>query len=101
MKQDIRKRNVWKQAFLFTPKGGKENEFIFYAECINYEESQCDDWIKENMLKHTILSGNEKLSKSISEDRNTTVVLGSKADIRYELGEWLKQFDSVQFVSNV
>ena len=37
----------------------------------------------------------------MSEDRNTTVVLGSKADIRYELGEWLKQFDSVQFISDV
>lgn len=73
----------------------------FYAECINYEKSQCNDWIKENVLKHTILSGNEKLSKSISEDRNTTVVLGSKADIRYELNEWLKQFGSVQFVSDV
>ncbi len=73
----------------------------FYAECINYEESQCNDWIKENVLKHTILGGNEKLSKSMSEDRNTTVVLGSKADIRYELGEWLKQFDSVQFISDV
>lgn len=72
----------------------------FYAECINYEKSQCNDWIKENVLKHTILSGNEKLSKSISEDRNTTVVLGSKADIRYELNEWLKQFGSVQFVSD-
>lgn len=73
----------------------------FYAEFSDYDESQCDDWIKENVLKHTILGGNDILAKRLGEDSDTTVILGSKADIRYELGEWLKQFDSVQFVSDV
>lgn len=53
------------------------------------------------MLKHTILAGNDTLAARLGEDSDTTVVLGSKADIRYELGEWLKQFDSAQFVSDV
>lgn len=78
-----------------------ENGKKFYAEFSDYDESQCDDWIKENVLKHTILEGNEVLAKRLGEDSDTTVVLGSKADIRYELGEWLKQFDGVQFVSDV
>lgn len=73
----------------------------FYAENENYKESQCDDWIKENVLKHTILGGNEKLADRLGKDEHTTVVLGSKADIRYELKEWLKQFNSVQFISDV
>lgn len=73
----------------------------FYAEFSDYDESQCDDWIKENVLKHTIISGNDTLAAKFGEDGNTTVVLGSKEDIRHELGEWLKQFDSVQFVSDV
>lgn len=78
-----------------------ENGQRFYAEFSDYDESQCDDWLKENVLKHTILGGNDTLAARLGEDSNTTVVLGSKADIRYELGEWLKQFDEVQFVSNV
>lgn len=78
-----------------------EDEKKFYAEFSDYDERQCDNWIKENVLKHTILGGNEMLAKRLGEDGNTTVVFGSKTDILYELGEWLKQFDSVQFVSDV
>lgn len=78
-----------------------ENGKKFYAEFSNYDDSQCDDWIKENVLKHTILDGNDILAKRLGEDNETTVVLGSKADIRYELGEWIKQFEEVQFVSDV
>lgn len=78
-----------------------ENEKKFYAESTNYKECQCGGWIKENVLKHTILGGNEKLAKRLGEDDCTTVVLGSKADIRYELKEWLKQFDNAHFVSDV
>ena len=78
-----------------------ENGQKFYAESADYDENQCDDWIKENVLKHTILAGNDMLAARLGEDNSTTVILGSKEDIRYELGEWLKQFDSVQFVSDV
>lgn len=78
-----------------------ENGKRFYAEFSDYYESQCDNWIKENVLKHTILAGNDTLAERLGEDSNTTAVLGSKEDIRYELSEWLKQFDNVQFVSDV
>lgn len=78
-----------------------ENGKKFYAEFSDYDESQCNDWIKENALKHTILAGNDTLAARLGEDSNTTVVLGSKVDIRYELGEWLKRFDEVQLVSDV
>lgn len=78
-----------------------ENGQRFYAEFSDYDESQCDDWIKENVLNHTILAGNDTLAARLGEDSNATVILGSKSDIRYELGEWLKQFDGVQFVSDV
>lgn len=73
----------------------------FYAEFSDYDESQCDDWLKENVLKHTILEGNETLTKMLGEDSDTTVILGGVVEIRYELGEWLKQFDEVQFISDV
>lgn len=78
-----------------------ENGQRFYAESVNYDEKQCDDWIRENVLKHTILGGNDALAARLGEDRNTLVVLGSDTDIRHELGDWLKQFESVQFISDV
>lgn len=78
-----------------------ENGKRFYAEFADYDESQCDDWIKENVLKHTIFVGNDTLAARLGEDSNTMVILGSKVDIRYELGEWLKQFDEIQLVSDV
>ena len=78
-----------------------ENGQRFYAESSDYNESQCDDWLKENVLKHTILGGNDTLATRLGEDNDTTVVLGSKENIQYELSDWLKQFDSVQFVSDV
>lgn len=78
-----------------------ENGKKFYAESADYDESQCDDWIRENVLAHTILAGNETLAARLGADADTTVVLGGKADIQHELTEWLKQFDEVQFVSDV
>lgn len=78
-----------------------ENGKKFYAESADYDESQCNDWIRENVLAHTILAGNETLAARLGADGDTTVVLGGKADIQHELSEWLKQFDNVQFVSDV
>lgn len=78
-----------------------ENGKKFYAESADYDESQCDDWIKENVLAHTILAGNDALAARLGADEDTMVVLGGKADIRHEISEWLKQFDSVQLISDV
>lgn len=78
-----------------------ENGKKFYAEFTDYNESQCDKWIKDNVLKNLILSDNGKFASELGEDENTTVILGSKSDIRNELSDWLLQFDDVQFVSDV
>lgn len=78
-----------------------ENGKKFYAESTDFEDSQCNDWIRSNVLEHTILNGNEDLAARLGADDDTTVVLGGKEDIRHELSEWLKQFKEVQFVSDV
>lgn len=78
-----------------------ENGQRFYAEFSDYDECQCDEWLKEIVLRHTILGGNDSFAARLGENSNTTVVLGDTADIRYELRDWLKQFDNVQFISDV
>lgn len=74
----------------------------FYAELTDFNESQCDDWIKQNVLKNLILSGNDDMAKEFGEDNMTITVLGSKENVREELREWLANFgDNIQFVSDV
>lgn len=73
----------------------------FYAEFTDFDDKQCDQWIEDNVLKHLILNGNDNLAARLGEDENATVVLGCKTDIRNELADWLSQYESVQFVSDV
>lgn len=78
-----------------------ENGQQFYAEFSDYSKNQCDNWIKENVLQNTVIGGNNVLYEEHKKNGNLTVSIGIKDQIRYELGEWLKRFDSVQFVSDV
>lgn len=74
----------------------------FYAELTDFDESQCDNWIQQNVLDNLILTGNETLAKTLGEDKMTTVVLGNKNEVRAELLKWLDDFgDDIQFVSDV
>lgn len=78
-----------------------ENGKKFYAESTDYSSVQCNDWIQDNVLSHTILQGNEEMAKELGEDANTTVVIGCSENIRHVLSEWLSQFEYVEFVSDV
>ena len=80
-----------------------ENGDRFYGEMTDYDECQCTSWITENVLKNTILSGNEKLAEELGEDSKTLVVLGSSMDVANELREWLEKYNdtSIQFISDV
>lgn len=78
-----------------------ENGKKFYAESTDYCSVQCNDWIQDNVLSHTILQGNEEMAKELGEDANTTVVIGCSENIRHEVSEWMSQFEYVEFVSDV
>lgn len=79
-----------------------DNGEKFYAELTDFDETQCNEWIEKNVLDYLILSGNEQLAKTLGADEMTTIVLGSKNDVRTELLEWLDNFkDDIQFVSDV
>ncbi len=79
-----------------------DNGEKFYAELTDFDETQCNEWIDKNVLDYLILSGNEQLAKTLGADEMTTIVLGSKNDVRTELLEWLDNFkDDIQFVSDV
>ena len=73
-----------------------EDGRTFYAEFTDYDKSQCDGWIKKNVLEFLCLNG-----LGGNEDLKGTKVRGSAEMVKNYLKEWLSGFDSVQFVSDV
>lgn len=79
-----------------------DNGERLYAELTDFDETQCNEWIEQNVLNNLILSGNEDLAKALGEDGMTTAVFGNKECVRKELLDWLGNFaDDIQLVSDV
>lgn len=66
----------------------------FYAEFNDFDESQVNDWIKENVLDHLVMNGEPIDDKSIYH-------IGTKEEIKNDLTQWLWLFESVELVSDV
>ena len=86
---------------------GLVNEYneTFYAEFTDYDESQCDDWIKENVLNNlqfkNMTSDRWAETFMVDEDRHTRV-RGNKDFVRYNLELWLLRYpDEIQLISDV
>lgn len=92
-----------------------DDERSFYAEFTDYDKSQCDDWIKENVVKklrfETPKADEEYHYIASREPFNqigydlycgySVEMNGNKDNISDELRRWLKQFHEIQFVSDV
>lgn len=86
----------------------------FYAEFTDFNKYQCDEWIRENVLKHLYLNdikdNNKRIVSSnkhngqkswLQKEENITFILGESWFVAQCLSMWLSQFDSIQFVSDV
>lgn len=73
----------------------------FYAEFTDYDKSQCNDWIEENVIKNLKLDGMGVGVSDTDENPPLRIVMGNKKHIYQEINEWLQQFDTIQFVSDV
>ena len=83
----------------------------FYAEFTDYDKSQVDDWLQDNVLGnlvHPLISNPH--GKDISDiqdcivEENTPNYMycyGIHSVIKFYLSEWLSQFDSVRIISDV
>ena len=79
-----------------------ENDRCFYAEFTDYDESQCDDWIKENVIKNLKHKGTHDLHlKGYNPREDKTWIIGSKDEVYNALYEWLLVYDRIQLVSDV
>lgn len=93
-----------------------QNGATFYAEFLDYDSSQCDDWINKNVISNLTLpvpiGEEDPYYEAIRRVTNPTpndlykgydcIMNGNKDIIKDELVRWLEQFDdSIQFVSDV
>jgi len=79
-----------------------DNNRCFYAEFTDYDESQCDDWIKENVIKNLKHKGARDIHlKGYNPREDKTWVIGNKQEVYNALYEWLLIYDRTQLVSDV
>lgn len=72
----------------------------FYAELTDYDKSQVDNWIYDNVIVNLRLSIPTGLAFQADINGNDFTVNGDKNVIKNTLSEWLSQFDSVQIWSD-
>ena len=69
----------------------------FYAEFADYDKSQVDNWIQENVINNTLfINGN---STSCTSNRNYSHI-GATPTIVADLKDWLSQFEKVEMWSD-
>lgn len=73
-----------------------EDRRSFYAELTDYDKKQCNDWIKENVIDNLVSSKLESDKKYIPNYH-----IGTKDNISAALGNWFRQFENVELVSDV
>ena len=71
----------------------------FYAELTDYDKSQIDEWLQENVISNLIL---DDLQQGLLApyDKNKVEFKGSKIFTRELLKNWFAQFDSVEIWSD-
>ncbi|MEI2419069.1 hypothetical protein V6O07_02260, partial [Arthrospira platensis SPKY2] len=84
-----------------------ENGVYFYAELSDYDKSQVNDWILQNVIGN-LKYVNESKPKCILEPIlfgiRSVEVVGTKLDVRYLFFQWLEQFGEdvkVEWVGDV
>ena len=88
-----------------------EDNESFYAELTDFDKSYKDEWFVNNVLNNLLLHKEKEAKKKTPEGFvyktkeeyfiADKMVRGTKNEVSYELYRWLKDFVSVQLVSDV
>lgn len=65
-----------------------ESGHHFYAELTDYDQSQVDNWLQENVINNLILGDMENNTYRFDEGMNTKYVKGTKDYVARELDFW-------------
>lgn len=77
-----------------------ENGKTFYAELIDYDKSQCNEWINENVIGNLKFSDG-KFTRVSQSEKDGIEMRVTKDILKEQLKSWLSQFNIVQFISDV
>lgn len=75
-----------------------EDDRQFYAELDDFDLSQVDDWIKENVTNHLWIQNPDK---GIDLDKNITYCCDNKEGVANELRKWLSKYETVEIWGDV
>lgn len=76
-----------------------EDGRTFYAEFTDYDKTQVDDWIQENVIKNLLFDN--KICKDRKHLDNIDVwVVGNTNVVKNDLENWLSQFDKIEMWSD-
>ena len=79
-----------------------EDDRQFYGELSDYDIFQCDDWIKENVLANSRFQRINRYENNVNKDVYIpNYHLGNTFEMKCMLENWLEQFKTVEFVSDV
>lgn len=69
----------------------------FYAELIDYNRNQLNEWLEENVIANLMFNNYEPF---VTEVGSVTFVKGTKYDVQEELLKWFNRFDKVELWSD-
>ena len=75
----------------------------FYAEFLDYDKTQIDNWIQENVINKLRVNNDLESNKGcnlVKTKGNNTFVHGDNKHIKLELEVWLSKFDKVEIWSD-
>lgn len=80
-----------------------ENLNMFYAEFTDFDQTQLNDWLKENVISNLLYNSNDPfiIRQELQEGIVSIKMKGNSDEIKQALLVWLKQFDTVEWVADV
>ena len=76
-----------------------ENGKTFYGELTDYDRTQVDKWIRDNVMAN-LYHPNGEILDDCENDAGNWIAYGTKDRIRFYLSKWLAQFDEIEIWSD-
>jgi 3' exoribonuclease, RNase T-like len=77
-----------------------ENGHTFYAELNDYDGSQVDDWLRENVINNLQFNSISSYVNESEDGAQFVYMKGSKETLKASLTAWLSQFEKVELWSD-
>lgn len=68
----------------------------FYAEFSDFDHSQCDNWIQDNVLSVSRWIRQSELQPFVKQESDLTLCFGDSNYVKKALFKWLSAYDSIE-----